>query len=78
MNIITNKDQVFYFCKKEYHEKEKDNVPEDDIAYYGWSNNMNLDFGSYIRGYKYAQKQLIMNLEIVMAEIIFKIRYAIH
>lgn len=48
MNIITDKDQVFYFCKKEYHEKEKDNVPEDDIAYYGWSNNMNLDFGSYI------------------------------
>lgn len=54
MNIITDKDQVFYFCKKEYNEKEKDNVPEDDIAYYGWSNNMNLDFGSYIRGYKYA------------------------
>lgn len=42
MNIITDKDQVFYFCKKEYNEKEKDNVPEDDIAYYGWSNNMNL------------------------------------
>ena len=39
MNIITDKDQVFYFCKKEYNEKEKDNVPEDDIAYYGWSNN---------------------------------------
>lgn len=54
MNIITDKDQVFYFCKKEYNEKEKNNVPEDDIAYYGWSNNMNLDFGSYIRGYKYA------------------------
>lgn len=48
MKIITKDDEIFYFCTKE------DDIPEENISYYGWSKNVNMDFISYIKGYKYA------------------------
>lgn len=48
MELITKNDKIFHFCTR------KDNIPEENISYYGWSKNANMDFASYIKGYKYA------------------------